>query len=170
MTLFEEYAPAVSNGNADLSFDLHGNYSDPQTRLLQEDFVRKIKANVFGYLEKNTPQDLPDVCYKIADWWDGRKLQRRIVCAANRFQLKDGGVLVIPGSRHYSKDMALVLDQLRDKVVSDHVTGDDQGFIDQWGEYHTREEAVIIAKHAGQLNTVRKKTGPDDELFSEDLY
>lgn len=170
MTLFEEYAMLVSKGNADLHKDIYGNYDDPQVLMLLGEFQRKVKANVFGYLEKDTPQYLPDVCYKIADWWDGRKLQRRIVCAANRFQLKDGGVLVIPGSRHYSKDMALVLDQLRDKVVSDHVTGDDQGFIDQWGEYHTREEAVIIAKHAGQLDVVRKKTGPADELFSEDLY
>lgn len=121
-------------------------------------------------MENKIKDDLPDVCYKIADWWDGRKLQRRIVCAANRFQLKDGGELVIPGVRHYSKDMALVLDQLRDKVVSDHVTGDNQGFVDQWGEYHTREVAVIIAEHAGQLNTGRKKSGPADELFSEDLY
>lgn len=170
MNLFEEYAMMVSNGNADLTRDIYGNYDSPETELLRKEFVRKIEANVFGYLQKDIPQDLPDVCYKIADWWDGRKLQRRIVSAANRFQLKDGGVLVIPGSRHYSKDMALVLDQLRDKVVSDHVTGDNQGFIDQWGEYHTREEALIIATHAGQVNTVRKKGGPADELFSEDLY
>lgn len=123
-----------------------------------------------GYLEDNVPDNLPGICYKIAEWWDGRKLQRRIVCAANRFQLKDGGTLVIPGARHYSRDMAEVIDQVRDKLVKDHVHGDDQGFIDQWGEYHTREEALIIATHAGQVNTVRKKGGPEDELFSEDLY
>ncbi|ATS93633.1 hypothetical protein P1A145kb_p233 [Pectobacterium phage DU_PP_I] len=109
-------------------------------------------------MENQIKDDLPDVCYKIADWWDGRKLQRRIVCAANRFQLKDGGELVIPGVRHYSKDMALVLDQLRDKVVSDHVTGDNQGFVDQWGDYHTREVAVIIAEHAGQHPLYKKNT------------
>ncbi|QQG33545.1 hypothetical protein [Pectobacterium phage PcCB7V] len=170
MTLFEEYAMLVSKGNADLHKDIYGNYDDPQVLMLLGEFQRKVKANLFSVFDETAPEGLPDVCYKVADWWDGRKLQRRIVCAANRFQLKDGGVLIIPGSRHYSKDMALVLDQLRDKVVSDHVTGDDQGFIDQWGEYHTREEAVIIAKHAGQVNTVRKKTDPADELFSEDLY
>lgn len=123
-----------------------------------------------GYLEDNVPDNLPEVCYKVADWWDGRKLQRRIVCAANRFQLKDGGVLVIPGARHYSRDMAEVIDQVRDKLVEDHVHGDDQGFIDQWGEYHNREDSLIIATHAGQINVVRKKGGPADELFSEDLY
>lgn len=123
-----------------------------------------------SYLEDNVPDSLPEVCYKIAHWWDGRKLQRRIVCAANRFKMKNGKTLVIPGARHYSRDMAAVIDELRDQMVSDHAHGDDQGFIDQWGDYHTREEALIIATHAGQINTVRKKGGPPDELFSEDLY
>lgn len=122
------------------------------------------------FAEDNVQDSLPDVCYKIADWWDGRKLQRRIVCAANRFELKAGGTLVITGTRHYSKDMAEVLDHLRDIVVTDHVTGDNQGFVDQWGEYWNREDALIIATHAGQINTVRKKGAPYDSLFSEDLY
>lgn len=115
-------------------------------------------------------EEIPDICYKIADWWDGRKLQRVIVCAANRFELKDGGTLVIPGTRHYSKDMAEVLDLVSDKLVTDHVSGDNQGFVDQWGEYFTRKEALIIATHAGQINTRRKKGAPLDTLFSEDLY
>lgn len=170
MDLFEEYAMLASNGNADLNKDLYGNYDDPQTLMLLSEFQRKVKDNVFQHLEEDTRHGLPDVCYKIADWWDGRKLQRRIVCAANRFEMKNGKVLVIPGSRHYSRDMARVIDELRDQMVCDHAHGDDQGFIDQWGDYHTREEALIIATHAGQINTVRKKGGPGYELFSEDLY
>jgi hypothetical protein len=170
MTLFEEYAMLVSNGNADLHKDLHGCYDDPQVMLLLVDFERKVKANLFSVFDEMAPEGLPDVCYKVADWWDGRKLQRRIVSAANRFELKDGGTLVIPGARHYSRDMAAVIDQVRDKLVNDHVHGDDQGFIDQWGEYHTREEAVIIATHAGQIDRWRRKGGPANELFSEDLY
>ncbi|AHI61183.1 hypothetical protein CG98_gp162 [Enterobacter phage PG7] len=119
---------------------------------------------------KNVNERIPEICFVKADWWDGRLLQRVIVCAANRFKLKDGGELVIPGTRHYSKDMALVLDQMRDKVVSDQVYGDDQGFVDQWGNYLTRQEALIVATHAGQINTRRVKSGPSDTLFSEDLY
>lgn len=123
-----------------------------------------------SFVEDAMSDDLPEICYQIAHWWDGRKLQRRIVCAANRFELKEGGTLIIPGARHYSKDMAAVLDQVRDKLVKDHVHGEDQGFIDQWGNYFTREEAVVIAEHSGQLNRWRKKGGPANELFSEDLY
>lgn len=119
--------------------------------------------------EKVEPE-IPDICFKIADWWDGRKLQRRIVCAANRFELKKGGFLVVTGTRHYSPDMALVLDHLEDKLVSDHVHGENQGFVDQWGDYHNRRDALIIATYAGQINTVRKKSLPLDRLFSEDLY
>lgn len=113
---------------------------------------------------------VPDICFKIADWWDGRKLQRRIVCAANRFELKTGGTIVVPGARHYSPDMADVIDKLEDLFVTRFVSGDNQGFIDQWGEYWNREDALIIATHAGQINTVRKKGAPFDTLFSEDLY
>ena len=170
MTLFEEYAMLVSGGNADLHKDLHGNYDDPSVICLLDDFENKVRINLFAAFDNKVPEGLPDVCYKIADWWDGRKLQRRIVSAANRFILKDGGVLVIPGARHYSRDMAEVLDQVRDNVVSDHVYGDDQGFIDQWGDYHTREEALVIATHAGQIDRWRRKEGPKNELFSEDLY
>lgn len=119
---------------------------------------------------QNIGERIPEICFVKADWWDGRLLQRVIVCAANRFKLKDGGELVIPGTRHYSKDMALVLDQMRDKVVSEQVYGDDQGFLDQWGNYLTRKEALIVATHAGQINTRRQKGGPADTLFSEDLY
>ena len=119
---------------------------------------------------QNIGECIHEICFVKADWWDGRLLQRVIVCAANRFKLKDGGELVIPGTRHYSKDMALVLDQMRDKVVSEQVYGDDQGFLDQWGNYLTRKEALIVATHAGQINTRRQKGGPADTLFSEDLY
>lgn len=81
-------------------------------------------------MENQIKEDLPDVCYKIADWWDGRKLQRRIVCAANRFELKTGGFIVVPGARHYSPDMAAVIDLIEDQLSTRFVAGDDQGFID----------------------------------------
>jgi len=122
------------------------------------------------FLEKPIPENLPEVCYKVADWWDGRKLQRRIVCAANRFKLKAGGFVVVPGARHYSPDMAAVIDLIEGQLDTRHVYDVNQGFIDQWGDYHTRKDALVIATYAGQINTVRQKGAPYDELFSEDLY
>ncbi|HHC1760037.1 TPA: hypothetical protein ACN7E6_005248 [Klebsiella pneumoniae] len=45
-----------------------------------------------------------------------------------------------------------------------------QGFIDQFGVFMDRKEALQVAREAGQLNIARIKTWPDNELFSEDLY
>lgn len=130
------------------------------------------KLNSYGsfdeYTEKDVLDNTPEICWQIAHWCEGRKFQRRIVCAANRFRLKDGGTLVIPGARHYSKDMAEVLDQVSEKLMSDHVCGDDQGFIDQYSNYWTREEAMIIATYANQVRIERG--GSEKELYSEDLY
>lgn len=45
-----------------------------------------------------------------------------------------------------------------------------QGFVDQYGVFMDRFEALQVAKDAGQLNIARPKTSPEDRLFSEDLY
>lgn len=42
-----------------------------------------------------------------------------------------------------------------------------QGFVDQYGKFHTREEAWKIAEDQGQI---RQVTGTVGQLFSEDLY
>ena len=46
----------------------------------------------------------------------------------------------------------------------------EQGFIDQYGVFMTREEALKVATEAGQINVRRWKTSPAHLLFSEDLY
>ncbi|ARK07913.1 hypothetical protein phiA829_093 [Aeromonas phage phiA8-29] len=46
----------------------------------------------------------------------------------------------------------------------------EQGFIDQWGKFMNREEALAVATAAGQINARRPKTFPETKLFSEDLY
>ena len=60
------------------------------------------------------------------------------------------------------------------RAQADRIAGlsDDEnreGFIDQWGVFMTREEALIVAYHANQLGR-RPKTRPYSKLFSEDLY
>jgi hypothetical protein len=44
----------------------------------------------------------------------------------------------------------------------------DQGFIDQRGNYLSREEALVIAKEQNQI--LRRCGGDHRELFSENLY
>lgn len=133
-----------------------------------ESLAKKLASYGGEYTEQNVLDEVPEICWETAYWYEDRKFQRRIVSAANRFKLKDGGTLVIPGARHYSKCMAAVLDVVSDKLVSDQAVGDDQGFIDQYSNYWTRKEAMIIATYANQVRIGRG--GRADELYSEDLY
>lgn len=85
---------------------------------------------------------------------------RRVVCAAVRYS--DGRMLV--GPRHFD-----VVMQAQHRVMG--ITADESaavcGFIDQWGEFMDRYEALAVANARGQ---VMQKTAPYDRLFSEDLY
>lgn len=87
-------------------------------------------------------------------------MTRRVVCAAIRAD--DGEILV--GIRHYSTDMLRQIHARSDGEKFYHRQDQDQGFVDQYGEYMTRSEAMTVALAAGQVN---QDTG---ELCSEDLY
>ncbi|WKL60380.1 hypothetical protein QZN18_20560 [Klebsiella variicola] len=96
------------------------------------------------------------------------KITRRVVCAANQYESKIGSKpMVFIGVRHYCPIMRHSISQLLS--VIDRAT-EVQGFVDQFGVFMDRKEALKVAKEAGQLNVARIKTWPDDELFSEDLY
>ena len=89
--------------------------------------------------------------------------QRFVVCAANQY----GEHFMFIGVRHFCplmrKNMATSdIKWMREKF------GEHQGFIDQWGVFMTREEALAVAEAAGQI---RFRCGGDGEkLFSENLY
>lgn len=140
----------------------------PLSRETPESLVEKFKAHGYKCAEEDILKEVPEICWQSAYWDENQKYQRRIVCAANRFKLKDGRTLIIPGARHYSKDMAEVLDVVKPQLVTQQVCDDDQGFIDQYSNYWTREEAMIIATYAGQVHIERG--GSEKELYSEDLY
>lgn len=95
------------------------------------------------------------------------KLQRRVVCAANQYGCTLGGVLQFIGVRHFCPLMRQNMQSWSDVLIR---TTEVQGFVDQFGVFMDRKEALMVAKEAGQLNIARLKTWPDDELFSEDLY
>lgn len=82
---------------------------------------------------------------------------RRVVCAANR-RKSDG--LIICGARHWDKVM---------RAQGGCNFGNwDQGFIDQFGDWMTREEAWVVAVEQGQIR--RQVDGDTKRLFSEHLY
>lgn len=97
---------------------------------------------------------------------------RVVVCAANRY-----GELIVLGARHFDSVMHAQLKAIgitgrqpwNDEIENRYGIAE-QGFIDQWGVFMNRSEALIVATEAGQINVRRPKGFPLDKLFSEDLY
>lgn len=89
---------------------------------------------------------------------------RRVVMAANKYS----NGLVLVGIRHWDKLMhtqAMFYDE-NNLLPRD---GDpEQGFIDNKGNFLTREEAYVIAKKSKQI--IRRVGGDDNRLYSENLY
>src|SRR5210317_36823 len=67
-----------------------------------------------------------------------------IVCAANRY-----ATLIIPSALHHDKVMNVLIKfgGGRSELLK---WGEEQGFIDQYGNFWTREEAMEIVKFTGQ--------------------
>lgn len=83
---------------------------------------------------------------------------RRIVCAANRN--RESG-RIICGARHWDNIMRASL------LPGEKFTGWDQGFIDQFGDFLTREEAWEVASEQEQI---RREVSSPGTLYSENLY
>lgn len=86
--------------------------------------------------------------------------QPRIVCSAIRNSVGD----VIIGIRHYDAEMC---EQIKQYPPGKWIVNE-QGFIDQFHNFHTREEAWKIANEADQI--IRRCPGDEGKLFSENLY
>jgi len=103
--------------------------------------------------------------------WEKYNKPLQIVAAANRY-----GDMVIVGSRHYCVSMnaqidLIGLDALRAYAAlfdSPEEYGYQQGFIDQYGKFHDRKQALAIALENGQVKKEDLHTGND--LYSEDLW
>lgn len=91
--------------------------------------------------------------------WTGFSLEnRQVVCAANRY-----GDEIILGVRHFCPLMRKHLDQLNLKGSEPH----EQGFVDQWGNFMDRSEALLVLKSNGRY--IRSEEFID-ELYSENIY
>jgi len=92
--------------------------------------------------------------------------QRRVVCAANRYHKH-----IILGIRHWDTAMRTQFGVMEDHgMFDDEITPGqwEQGFVDQFGKFMTREEAWIVAEAAGQI--IHRCGGDGEKLFSENLY
>lgn len=95
----------------------------------------------------------------LADAW--KPGDQRVVCAAIRDKLGR----IVTGARHFD---AVMIEQIRRTVPDqDAFRTAEQGFIDQFGNFLTREAAMTVATKWGQI--IRDDEGRQS-LYSENLY
>ncbi len=83
-----------------------------------------------------------------------------IVCSAIRHP--DGDIIC--GPRHFD---TIMVNQIKNGSGKKWVQSD-QGFVNQYGKFLTREEAWVIADRNNQI--VSRCGGDEGKLFSENLY
>jgi len=94
---------------------------------------------------------------------------RRIMCAANRYTIpNDGGHVLLCGASHWDKAMHSQANAFDDYLWSAIRASEEQGFIDQGGEFLSREDAFAVARDAGQI--IRRCGNDERRLFSENIY
>lgn len=91
--------------------------------------------------------------------------QRRVVCAAERHEPT---FTIFCGARH--GDATIVRQILAAQFPIEQMLDRywDHGFIDQFGVFMTREEALTVAIAAGQR--IYRCGGDETRLYSENLY
>lgn len=94
------------------------------------------------------------------------KPRPRIVSAANiHRELR----FIIAGPRHWDNIMHGQLAMINAGKRIYRSTEFDQGFIDQFGDYYSRTDALEVVKKSGQPFN-EERNGSDTKLFSEGLY
>lgn len=80
--------------------------------------------------------------------WDKYNVKLDIVCAANRY--KD---LIIMGTRHTSPSMVMIQDLVGLDALMEYAgeTEEEQGFVDQYGTFYDREEAMKLCRKNGRV-------------------
>ena len=96
-----------------------------------------------------------------------KKRKPWIVCAACKL-----GDFVAAGPRHFDDTMRRQVEAyIAANGLSNDIWGDfDQGFVDQYGDFYSREEAVRIVLENKQPFDIERNGGGSKWLFSEGLY
>lgn len=107
-------------------------------------------------IEYEDHKPLPNDCTVV--YVDGDLIDRQIVCAANKY-----GDIIVLGVRHFCPLMCKQLDSYGLDGGEEH----EQGFVDQWGNFMSRKEALLVLRTNGRW--IRDEDYYD-ELYSENLY
>lgn len=94
-----------------------------------------------------------------------KKPQEVIVAAACVVKNANDEEIIITGARHWDKIMRNIVDNMSDvKIVHEK-----QGFINQFGQYRTREESYKIVQENGQKFS-QERNRSHKELYSEGVW
>jgi len=115
-------------------------------------------------IKHKTPQYEEHTKWAIGDYDEGvpawKRFDNVLRVVSMAACIVDGHLIV--GNRHFCPIMTMTIDNLGiDCKV--HDIGTDQGFVDQWGVYMSRQEAWDVAKAAGQI----KEVFTEGVLYSE---
>lgn len=84
--------------------------------------------------------------------------KRQVVCAANKYD-----ETIVLGVRHFCPLMRQSITALGLSPSQAH----EQGFVDQWGNFMSREEALVVLQKNGRFIRDDKY---DRRIYSENLY
>lgn len=87
---------------------------------------------------------------------------RKVVCAS----IKYDNDIIICGARHFDETMCKQINAI-DGLSQ---LGCKQGFIDQFGVFMDRIEALKVAQESGQPLDMKRNSGNGKKLFSEGIY
>jgi hypothetical protein len=87
---------------------------------------------------------------------------QRVVCAA----IKHRTGLVVAGARHWDGVMCKMVDIAIPNRQEGNSSNWEEGFLNDQGEFLTRNEALTVAKNSGQVSSSLNT----DKLYSADLY
>lgn len=132
---------------------IRAEYNDIEKHIIPSHIIRRFKDDGFDHV-KITIQEINKE--------DGEKPKPFIVCAANKHKESN---LVVAGARHFDTVMRAVMHQTGGFPYWNNCI---QGFIDQYNNFYTREEALEIAKQNNQI--VKMVGGGERQLYSEMLY
>ena len=106
---------------------------------------------------------------------DSKQTSRKpiIVCAANQYiEPKQDINVLVTGARHFDDVMYKSLFQMfpDDGIRRMICSRMEQGFIDQYGKFYNRQDALKIVKENGQPFDAERNSGNGKDLYSEGLY
>ena len=102
------------------------------------------------------------------DYWEENNIEKPkqyVVCAAVRI-----GDVILCGARHWDSVMRTQAKAIEIDTKKLKIRDQEQGFIDQFGDFLTRTEAFDIIEKNGIQEINYDRNGHSFKLFSEGLY